>query len=162
MLEHFWNRWQREYLIELRENHRRSYKTNADVISIGDVVLIHDDYPRGLWKLGLVEKLIQGRDGQIRGAVKSGQGASSFLKRPVQRLFPLEVYKSVHSERIVDNKTNSENSSSSSDTQPQVEEVTGSDEVVDIHDGASEQTYRVRRQVAVEARDKIVARFIDS
>ena len=37
--------------------------------AVGDIVLIHDDKPRGFWKLGRVEEIIVGRDGHIRGAV---------------------------------------------------------------------------------------------
>jgi hypothetical protein len=70
------------------------YKSTSDTVSVGDVVIIHDDSPRGFWRLGLVDRLIEGRDNEVRGAVvrvKSGQGASSFLKCPIQRLYPLEV-----------------------------------------------------------------------
>ena len=48
---------------------------------------------RGLWKLGRVRELIPGVDGNVRGAfvrVQSGGGHST-IKRPVQRLYPLEV-----------------------------------------------------------------------
>ena len=93
----FWRRWRSEYLLELRESHRHPGPAKGVVrkIATGDIVIIHDDaHPRGLWKLGKVEKLITGSDGHTRGAVVkvlSTGRHSSVLKRPVQRLYPLEV-----------------------------------------------------------------------
>lgn len=71
----------------MRESHRR--------IAVADIVIVHNDaHPRGLWKLGKVENLITGADGHIRGAVvrvlSSGRN-TTMLKRPVQRLYTLEV-----------------------------------------------------------------------
>uniref|UniRef100_A0A1X7SRX5 Integrase zinc-binding domain-containing protein n=1 Tax=Amphimedon queenslandica TaxID=400682 RepID=A0A1X7SRX5_AMPQE len=43
---------------------------------------------------GVIEKTIMGRDQEIRGAVVrlgSGSQTSSFLRRPIQRLYPLEL-----------------------------------------------------------------------
>ena len=38
-------------------------------ISVGDVVIIHDEnLPRGLWKLGVIQCTIKGKGGQIGGA----------------------------------------------------------------------------------------------
>ena len=73
---HFWTRSKKEYLTELRE-------TEGDLISVGDVVTINDDALRGLWRLGLIEEKIKGRDSHVRGAlvrVKSGSGPSAFCK----------------------------------------------------------------------------------
>ena len=45
-------------------------------------------------RLGVVEKTLRGKDGVIRGAVvriKEGSNVSSFMRRPIQRLYPLEV-----------------------------------------------------------------------
>ena len=80
-------------MTELRENHRRSKKESSDDVTVGDVVIIHDDVQRGLWKLGLIESKITGKDGQTRAVVRvrSGQGTSAFYRRPLQRLYPLEV-----------------------------------------------------------------------
>ena len=56
-LEHFWKRWRREYLTELRNSH--GYHRNSaggNLISVGDVVVIHDsDQPRSFWRLGRVQ-----------------------------------------------------------------------------------------------------------
>ena len=95
-LNDFWRRWRTEYLLELREAHRhlRDPKGVDDPIAAGDVVVVHDEnLPRGLWKLSKVEKLIPGTDGNVRCAVvkvaSKGQHSVT-LKRPVQRLYPLE------------------------------------------------------------------------
>ena len=39
---HFWNRWRREYLTDLREQHRGK-KESQNKVSIGDVVLVQED-----------------------------------------------------------------------------------------------------------------------
>ena len=49
---------------------------------------------RGFWKLGKVQKLIQGSDGHVRGAVirLSAKGnQATLLRGPLQCLYPLEV-----------------------------------------------------------------------
>jgi hypothetical protein len=89
----FWKRWRSEYLLELREAHRYSQVPKSSVDPIGDIVIIHDEnQSRGLWKLGKIE-LIQGADGEVRGAVVKtySGGRSHLLRRPVQRLYPLEI-----------------------------------------------------------------------
>ena len=71
VLNHFWRRWSREYLLELRDTHRqRSTENSQKSIETGDMVLIHDqDHPRGFWKMAKVLSLITGKDGVVRGAV---------------------------------------------------------------------------------------------
>ena len=96
-LNHFWKRWRNEYLMELRESHRQSNHDppTQPSISPGAVVVVHDEsLPRGFWKLGKVEEVLPGRDGQIRGAVVriGARGEhSTLVRRPVQLLYPLEV-----------------------------------------------------------------------
>jgi len=92
-LSHFWNRWRREYLPDLRESHRMKTISSAEV-KTGDVVVIQDDnVKRGMWKSGIVEEVIKGKDGNIRGAKvrKIGKGKPEILNRPLQKLFPLEI-----------------------------------------------------------------------
>ena len=94
ILNHFWNRWRREYVTELREHHRRQ-KTEGKTAEIGDVVSVYEDkIPRHLWKLGRVEKLLVGRDGKVRAAeltINDKAGKTLTMRRPIQKLFPLEV-----------------------------------------------------------------------
>ena len=56
----------------------------------GDVVIFKgEEKNRGLWKLGIVEELITGRDGVVRGTKL--RGGRSYLERPVQHLYPTEL-----------------------------------------------------------------------
>ena len=96
LLEHFWRRWSREYVTELRNLHRQKSRPRSSIaVSEGDVVTVFEDnLPRSQWKLGRVEQLIHGADDQSRAAVvkvigKSGRPVT--MKRPVQKLFPLEM-----------------------------------------------------------------------
>ena len=98
-LNHFWNRWRTKYLNELREAHRHSMRktstTEKSNLSIGDVVIVHDEQlPQGLWKLGRIQEHFKGRDGHYRGAfvrmaVRDCQQV--LLRQPIQLLYPLEL-----------------------------------------------------------------------
>ena len=96
VLQNFWKRWKTEHLTGLREIHSREKGTKDPVtrIQVGDVVLIHDPVqPSTLWRIGKVEKLLQGSDGLLRGAslrVRSGT-TTILLNRPLQHLYPLEI-----------------------------------------------------------------------
>ena len=56
--------------------------------------MFEDNHPRSQWRLGRVEQLIPGADNSVRAAVvkvyitKIGRPVT--VKRPVQKLFPLE------------------------------------------------------------------------
>ena len=95
VLNHFWCRWSREYLLELRESHRRQATKDRPPIKVGDVVVLEDqDKPRGFWRLARVEKLLAGKDGEVRGVeirVSTLTGRPTTLRRPVQALYPLET-----------------------------------------------------------------------
>ena len=91
---HFWNRWRKEYLVDLREHHRGNKEGKHDKVSVGELVLVHEDnVKRSNWKLAKVEELIVGKDGQVRGARLKviTKGKPVFMNRAVQKLFPLEV-----------------------------------------------------------------------
>ena len=97
VLNHFWKRWRSEYLNELRESHRYSAKKAPahSSVSKGDVVIVHDDtLPRGLWKLGRIQEVLNGRDGHPRAAlvrVATRDRQHVLLRRPLQLLYPLEI-----------------------------------------------------------------------
>ena len=103
LLKHFWKRFSREYLVDLREYHRCNMKKGGSTrkkpetvqISENDVVLLHDEnLPRSQWRLGGVERLIRGDWDIVREAVVKVAGKKrkpSSLNRPVSKLFPLEV-----------------------------------------------------------------------
>ena len=48
LLSHFWNRWNKEYLVELREYHRNCSKFGTIAVAVGDIVTIKgENLPRG-------------------------------------------------------------------------------------------------------------------
>ena len=85
-----WVRWSSEHLRGLRERHNLKHKTKEHVLKQGDVVVIRgDDRNRNKWKLGVVDEMINGKDDVVR-AVRLRAG-KSFLERPIQHLYPLEL-----------------------------------------------------------------------
>lgn len=93
-LAHFWNRWRREYLTNLREFHRNKVSDDAKPVQVGDVVTVYEENKkRGEWKMAVVESLIKGKDEVVRGANIRviAKGKPTRMSRPVQRLYPLEV-----------------------------------------------------------------------
>ena len=97
LLKHFWTRWRNEYLTELREYHKQIVPRKSELISEDDVVLIIDEkQPRITWRVGRVVELLQGANDVIRGAkilCHTEQGRLSTIRRPVNKLVPLELSK---------------------------------------------------------------------
>ncbi|XP_065665735.1 uncharacterized protein LOC136087157 [Hydra vulgaris] len=98
IIDHYWKRFSREYIAQLRERHLYDSKNQrtkcGEYLQVGDVVLINDDQlKRNLWKQGVVEELIISNDKKVRGAILKTciNGHVSFIKRLIQRLVPLEV-----------------------------------------------------------------------
>ena len=167
-LDHFWARWRKEYLLELRESHRKLHKSNPDTVSVGDVIIVHDDGPRGFWRLGIIEKLIKGKDSQVRGAVvrvKSGQGVSSFMKRPIQRLFPLEVHHEDQPSAETETNQELDNDNLGTESIPEQGNASSEDnptnitsESVHVTSDSPTESHptRPRRRAAIDARDKLI------
>ena len=88
--ENLWNRWTNEYLRGLRERHDLTHHDRENAIGVGDVMLVKGEQRnRAKWRIGIVQKLIVGRDGVIRGAVlRSGRDK---IERALQHLFPMEL-----------------------------------------------------------------------
>ena len=94
-IDHFWRRWSKEYLVELRENHRLKQTSDTPGVRPGDVVMMYENgVKRNRWPMGVIEKCITGKDGVVRGAVvrRIGEkGVVSVVNRPVQKLYPMEI-----------------------------------------------------------------------
>ena len=151
ILKHFWSRWKTEYLLELREYHRvREEKGSKCDVRVGEVVTIYDEsHPRGLWRLGKIEKLIRGSDGVIRGVrvrVASKKGCPKTLHRPLQHVYPLEVRDDLptgDAEPVKDVTSEQSTDANASDQMP-----TASDNSVVVR--------RPKRTAAIHARDRIL------
>lgn len=145
LLRDFWNRWQTEYLLELRDSHRYVGKTSdKDSVRVGDVVLVHDTEPRGFWKLARITKFVSGQDGRVRGAIlkvaSPGKKAHT-LKRPLQRLYPLEI----------------PNPSSDEKVEELILEPDTENQVTKVKNGTVERSVRPMRFAAKKAQDNIRA-----
>ncbi|KAK6172490.1 hypothetical protein SNE40_016128 [Patella caerulea] len=94
VLDHFWNRWRREYVTDLREHHKFN-QTKGQSVHVGDVVIIYEDkVPRHNWNIARIERTLEGRDGNIRSAVVrvlNKSGKPILMNRPLQRLYPIEL-----------------------------------------------------------------------
>ena len=91
-LNHFWNRCQNELVTGFREAHTLKDRGTPQ-ITAGDLVVTYEDKVKGgLWKVGIVDELIAGTYGHVRGAKvrKPGKGKPEILNRPIQNLFSLE------------------------------------------------------------------------
>ena len=78
---------------ELGKFRKCNSKGKERVVTVGEAGLVYeDDKKRGEWKMGVVEGLVIGRDGIVRGATVRviTKGKPVRLSRPVQRLYPLE------------------------------------------------------------------------
>ena len=75
-LNHFWNRWRREYLANLREYYRCKVQDRDRTVGVGDVVVVYEEEKkRREWKIGVVESLVKGKDIIVRGPLLIGQSA---------------------------------------------------------------------------------------
>ena len=91
IIDNFWKRWLKEYVVNLRESHKFKKQNHLQPSpQVSDVVLIIDDnQPRMMWRMGTIVETITSADNQIWGAlVRSTTG--SILKRPTNKLIPIE------------------------------------------------------------------------
>ncbi|XP_042906676.1 uncharacterized protein [Parasteatoda tepidariorum] len=92
LLDCFWKKWSKEYLLQLRSFHQVRNQDNIINIRIGDIVLLQEDVrPRHMWKKARVVNLHEGRDGKIRSCELRVNGHN--ITRPVALVIPLEVDK---------------------------------------------------------------------
>ena len=86
LVDAFWRRWSTEYLTQLYG--RQKWDEDRPNLKIGDMVMIADpNLPRGAWKKGIVERLIQGDDDKVRSvALRTDR---TRYERPVKKLVKL-------------------------------------------------------------------------
>ena len=96
-LQHFWQVWQRDYLLLLRERlpyHRggHTHGQAATAPAVDDIVIIQDtSAPRTHWQLGRVRELILSHDDQVCSAIVE-TSSKRLLTRPINHLYPLELH----------------------------------------------------------------------
>ncbi|KAH7954765.1 hypothetical protein HPB49_021650 [Dermacentor silvarum] len=91
LVDQLWIRWKKKYLLELRALH--IYPSHpSSCLQVDDAVLIEEpNMSRGIWPLGRVVDVFPGQDGIIRACrVKAQDG--KFIRRPVQKLYKLELH----------------------------------------------------------------------
>lgn len=160
VLQHFWNRWKREYLLELREFHRlREEKGSSHVVKEGEIVTVYDDgHPRGLWRLGRIMDLVRGSDGIVRGVyvrVMSKKGRPKTLRRPLQHIYPLEVrYEPIDGDPAPAEATQDLAPDGHSDPTPPPFDTTESTP-------DDSMSRRPTRRAATQARDRILGCILD-
>ena len=91
---HFWNRWLREYLTDLRELHRVKGRQTRPIEEGERVLVEEENVRRGKWRLAKVERLIKGNDDIARGArvrVVNRRGKVLYLQHSIQKLYPMET-----------------------------------------------------------------------
>ena len=86
MLDQFWSSWSSDYIRNLPP----AAGVHGESLKVGSVVLVQDEACNRLqWPLGVVVTVFPGKDGFIRSAeIRTAKG---LLKRPVQKLYDLEV-----------------------------------------------------------------------
>lgn len=85
MAQHFWHRWQTDYLNQLQT--RSKWRTISASPNIGDAVLIREEnLPPTQWQSGIITALHPGDDGFTR-VVTLGVGNGT-MKRPITKICP--------------------------------------------------------------------------
>ena len=165
LLSQFMNQWRKEYLLNLREHHLLKDKKKGRLpVEVGDVVVVKSDVSnRAFWRLGMIEELIPGSDGNVRAAVvkvgdKSGGKRTVLLRRSIKHLYPLEEKAkpplSMREEPAALKSANDKINSDLSDSPPELSTKSNTDnlpEQEDIESVADDEMSgrRPRRQAAI-------------
>ncbi|XP_076382083.1 uncharacterized protein LOC143260481 [Megalopta genalis] len=89
MLQHFWSRWQGEYLHQLQQRHKWQLD-NPSKFRLGTLVVVKEDnLPPLRWRTGRIIELHPGKDGNTR--VVSIKLSDTILRRPVTKICILPV-----------------------------------------------------------------------
>ena len=94
-MERFWRKWQKEYLINLKESHKMKISKKSLKINVDDVVSIFEEGLKGRhWEIGKKLRIIRGKDDVIRRAVVqifNEKNGKETINRPLQKLYSLEI-----------------------------------------------------------------------
>ena len=98
LINDLWKRFKREYN-KLRQQQVYNYRRyiDAEKLVLNDMVLIKNDAitPWNKWKKNVIDELIKGSDGKVRGAtlrVCTKDGKINLIKRDIKSLIPLELH----------------------------------------------------------------------
>lgn len=68
MIEHFWKRWEVEYLTTLQE--RKKWRREKENVQVGQLVILKDEnLPPAQWKMGRIIETLPGKDGLVRNVM---------------------------------------------------------------------------------------------
>jgi hypothetical protein len=138
VVEHFWERWRKEYIATLRNLQHKFKKRNSLVPVKDDIVLVFEEKaPRHTWCLGRITEIIPSRDGQVRGAKVFIGKTRQIIERPINKLYPIEF--ATEEQSICDNQT-----------KPQIIEIVNDEEAAIIMQN-NDNTVRRKRQAAILA-----------
>ncbi|XP_066931847.1 uncharacterized protein [Clytia hemisphaerica] len=91
--EQLWKRWHQEYLLALLALRERHHCTKAGPtnIKVGDVIQIKGEQKnRGEWQICITTKVVKINNVVVGAKLKLGNG--TVLDRPIQLLYPLELF----------------------------------------------------------------------
>ena len=141
--------WKQEYFYQVL-GASKVQQREGEPIQRGDVVLVGDEsnLKRDKWKMGVVERMIVGRDGRCRGGVvrvaevRGKKVKVTRLNRPVQKLYQLEIRSSRLAEADEMGGDNEVEVSKMGDDQCEIEE----DEMGEEDNGEGLQDGRLTRR----------------
>uniref|UniRef100_A0A1I8BC50 DUF5641 domain-containing protein n=1 Tax=Meloidogyne hapla TaxID=6305 RepID=A0A1I8BC50_MELHA len=88
----FWNKWQLDYLLSLREQHKRINPSSSDIPKINELVIVQNDsLPRSLWPTAIILKIHYNRNNVPDTATIKLSHSGHTTTRSVHSLFPLEI-----------------------------------------------------------------------
>ena len=109
IINHFNNHFYEEYILALQERHQYDVRkfNNESKLCVNDVVLIQEENrPRVKWRKGKISKLLNSKDGLVRGVelvVNKGMSNKTItIRRPVQHLIPLEMSRDCKNEVFIE------------------------------------------------------------
>ena len=93
ILVDFRNRWNKEYLLQLREHFKHKNEEGLNICNKGDIVWCMNQTKRADFKKGIIESFEPSQDGKNRIAVVKCmiKGRIETLMRPINRLYPIET-----------------------------------------------------------------------